>query len=72
VKAYKYKLKTNPKFVAGCSATLGVCRELYNPAIQERRDAYRINGLSINYHAQALQLPQVRRVREEDGRDGWD
>jgi len=67
VKAYKYKLKTNAKFVAGCLATLDVCRELYNAALQERRDAYQINGLSINYHAQAVQLPQLKQVREDVG-----
>ncbi|HEU0184501.1 MAG TPA: transposase [Blastocatellia bacterium] len=67
VKAYKYKLKTNAGFVAGCSATLDICRELYNAALQERRDAYRINGLSINYHAQAVQLPQIKQVREDVG-----
>ncbi len=65
VKAYKYKLKTNAKFVAGCTATLDVCRELYNAALQERRDAYQISGLSINYHAQAVQLPQIKRIRED-------
>ena len=68
VKAYKYKLKTNAKFVAGCLATLDVCRELYNAALQERRDAYQINGLSINYHAQAVQLPQIKQVREDVGK----
>ena len=67
VKAYKFKLKTNAKFVAACCATLDVCRELYNAALQERRDAYRINGLSINYHSQALQLPQIKQVREDVG-----
>jgi putative transposase len=67
VKAYKYKLKTNAKFVAGCAVTLDLCRELYNAALQERRDAYQINGLSINYHAQAVQLPQIKQVREDVG-----
>ena len=67
VKAYKYKLKTNPKFEAACVATLNVCRELYNAALQERRDAYKINGLSSNYHAQAVQLPQIKQIREDVG-----
>jgi putative transposase len=67
VKAYKYKLKTNAKFVAGCSATLNICRELYNAALQERRDAYQTNGLSINYHDQAVQLPQIKEVRQDVG-----
>src|SRR5262245_64533663 len=67
VKAYKLQLKTNAKFVAACCSALDICRELYNAALQERRDAYRINGLSINYHAQALQLPQIKQVREDVG-----
>jgi transposase len=67
VKAYKFKLKTNPKFVAACCSTLDICRELCNAALQERRDAYRIDGLSINYYAQALQLPQIKLVREDVG-----
>jgi putative transposase len=67
VKAYKYKLKINSTFEAACSATLDVCRELYNAALKERRDAYQINRLSINYHAQALQLPQIKQVRKDVG-----
>src|SRR5215468_9901369 len=67
LKAYKYKLKTDAKFAAGCLAVLDICRELYNSALQERRDAYRINGISINYNAQAIQLPQIKRVREDVG-----
>jgi putative transposase len=67
LKAYKYKLKTNAKFEAACVAALGVCRELYNAALQERRDAYRINGISINYHAQAVQLPQIKQIRQDVG-----
>jgi putative transposase len=67
VKAYKYKLKPNAKFEAALQATLNICRELYNAALQERRDAYKINGLSINYHAQAVQLPQIKQLREDVG-----
>jgi putative transposase len=67
VKAYKYKLKTNAKFVATSCATLDVCRELYNAALQERRDAYQISGLSINYYVQAVQLPQIKQAREDVG-----
>jgi len=67
LKAYKYKLKTSAKFEAACIAGLGVCRELYNAALQERRDAYRINGISINYHAQAVQLPQIKQIRQDVG-----
>jgi putative transposase len=67
LKAYKYKLKTSAKFEAACIAALDVCRQLYNAALQERRDAYRINGISINYHAQAVQLPQIKQIRQDVG-----
>jgi len=67
VESYKYKLKTNVKFVAACRAALDICRELYNAALQEMRDAYQINGLSINYYVQAIQLPQINQVRDDVG-----
>ena len=35
------------------------CR-LYNAALQERRDAYRIKGESLNYYDQANQLKEIR------------
>ncbi len=39
--------------------------ELYNAGLQERRDAYRINRLSISYTAQANQLPEIKKDRPE-------
>src|SRR5262245_7334470 len=35
------------------------CR-LYNAALQERRDAYRMAGISLNYYDQANQLKDIR------------
>jgi hypothetical protein len=52
LKAYKYKLRLNARFRAACERTLEVCRELYNAGLQERREAWRMNGLSLNYHDQ--------------------
>jgi putative transposase len=65
MKAYKYKLRTNKKLVEQAEHTLDICRELYNASIKERRDAYRINSVSLNYHAQAVQLPQIKEIRPE-------
>src|SRR5204863_1327068 len=45
--------------------TLDVCRELYNAAIQERRDAYRIVGESLNYYDQANQLSDIKELRPD-------
>jgi putative transposase len=65
MKAYKYKLKPSPKLIAIFESWLALLCELYNAALQERRDAYRISHLSINYKAQANQLPEIKKDRPE-------
>jgi putative transposase len=65
MKAYKYKLKINVKFQASCERTLNVCRELYNAALQERRDAWALSRAPINFHQQCAQLPEIKRLRAE-------
>jgi putative transposase len=65
VKAYKYKLKPSAKLIAIFESWLALLCELYNASLQERRDAYRINRLSINYTAQANQLPEIKKDRPE-------
>jgi len=65
MKAYKYRLKPSPKLIAIFESWLALLCELYNAALQERRDAYRINHLSINYKAQASQLPEIKKERPE-------
>ncbi len=49
-KTFKYKLCPTPEQAAQFVTTLRVCRELYNAALQERRDAYRMCGVSVNYY----------------------
>lgn len=41
------------------------CRELYNAALTERREAYRMVGKSINYFDQATQLKEIRQFRPD-------
>src|ERR1051325_3079830 len=65
MKAYKYKLKMNKAFAGKCEQTLKVCRELYNAALQERRDAYAFAHKSLNFHKQAIQLPEIKLIRED-------
>src|ERR671914_445832 len=64
-KAFKYKLRVSRAVDGKLTATLGVCRELYNAALQERRDAYRVAGVSLNYETQANQLPDIKRERSD-------
>ena len=68
MRAYKYRLKTSAKIIAIFESWLVLLCELYNAAIEERRDAYRINHLSINYKAQANQLPEIKKLRPEFAR----
>jgi len=64
-KAYKYRVQVSDVVQEKLTNTLDICRELYNAAIQERRDAYKSCAISINYQAQAIQLPEIKPVRED-------
>jgi putative transposase len=64
-KAFKYKLRVSRAVDQKLTATLDVCRELYNAALQERRDAYRQAGVSTSYYNQAHQLPDIKRERAD-------
>nr|HET6901881.1 transposase [Ktedonobacteraceae bacterium] len=63
--AYRFRLYPTKKQVQTLTCTLDLCRELYNAAVQERRDAYRMAGKSITYYDQANQLPEMKEIREE-------
>ncbi len=64
-KTFKYRLQPTPAQAAQLGATLRVCRELYNAALQERRDAWKMCHVSVNYYQQKGQLPQIRQLRED-------
>ncbi|HVB75730.1 MAG TPA: transposase [Ktedonobacteraceae bacterium] len=63
--AYKFRLYPTRKQRERLQETLDRCRELYNAALQERRDAYRMCGITITYYDQANQLPEIKKIREE-------
>ena len=65
LKAYKYRLYPNKQQTEKLQWTLDRARELYNAALQERRDAYRMCRVSISYNQQAAQLPEVKEIRPE-------
>jgi putative transposase len=64
-KAFKYKLKPTKLQLHTLEWTLHRCRELYNAALEERIIAYKKASVSINYHSQAVSLPEVKEVRPE-------
>jgi putative transposase len=68
VKAYKYKLQPSAKFIAIFESWLGICCELYNAALQERRDAWRQAKKSIKYQEQQNTLPEIKETRRDVSR----
>lgn len=65
MKAYKFKIRASEAIKRKFERTAGLCCELYNGGLQERRDAYRLAGKTIKYVEQANQLPEIKRVRPE-------
>ncbi len=65
-KAYKYRLDPTKKQEQMLFWTLTRCRELYNAALAERKEAYRMAGKSISYYEQKRDLPEIKaEIREE-------
>lgn len=64
-KAFKFRLYPTASQESKLEWTLRRCSELYNAGLQERRDAYKKCGVSVNYHAQAMSLPEVKQERPE-------
>ena len=65
MKSYKFKIAASKAVQTKFEQTLHLCCELYNAALQERRDAWKINRVSLNFHSQALQLPLIKQDRPE-------
>lgn len=57
---YKHRLYPTRAQADALTAQLSEACRLYNAALQERRDAWRINHESVNYYTQASQLKEIR------------
>jgi len=64
-KAYKYRLYPTKKQERVSYEHLALCAELYNAALQERKDAYKMCGKSITFTQQSAQLPAIKEIRPE-------
>lgn len=65
MESYKFKLRTSERISQTFEETLDVCRELYNAALKERRDAWRTNRVPLDYHTQRVQLPDIKLIRPD-------
>ena len=64
-KAFRFRIFPSRAQKRVLESQLALCCELYNAALQERRDAWQTRRKSINYHAQAIQLPGIKIERPE-------
>lgn len=64
-KTYKFRLYPTKAQTSKLEATLGLCRELYNSALRERRDAWKLNRINISNQNQEKQLPEIKQIRED-------
>ncbi len=64
-KSFRYRLYPTKKQETILDSQLALCCELYNAALQERRDAYRMCGKNITFTLQSAQLPHIKEVRPE-------
>jgi putative transposase len=62
-KTYSYKLTPTPQQERMLERTLMLCRPIYNAAIGERREAWRMRGVSVTYSQQKAELPGIKPCR---------
>lgn len=61
----EYRIYPTPRQIETMTSWLHLHCELYNAALQERRDAYQKCGISITYNQQQNSLPEVKEARPE-------
>lgn len=60
LRTFKYRLYPTSRQTEALTSHLSEACRLYNAALQERRDAYRIAGKSIGFYDQDKQLKEIR------------
>lgn len=65
IKSCRYRIYPSKRQTQTLNDQLSICCELYNAALQERRDAYRLERKSISRFDQIYQLPEIRADRSD-------
>src|SRR5215831_16687809 len=66
-KTYQYKLKPTAEQERELDRTLMLCRHIYNAAIGERQEAWRMRRVSVTYYHQKAELPGIKEAVPEYG-----
>ncbi len=65
-KTLKYRIYPTKETERNLFWTLSRCRELYNAALSEHKDAYKYAGKSVTYYDQQNDLPEIKtEIRQE-------
>ncbi len=64
-KTYLFRLYPTHKQTRTMEEWLGLCCEVYNAALDERKSASRLAGVSLSYEDQCRELPGCKEVRPE-------
>ena len=64
-RTYKFRMYPTKGQHLLLAACLDSHRELYNAALQERRDAWRMTATGVSYGTQSAQLKEIRSVRPD-------
>ena len=64
-KVYKYKLKPSSQQEWELERVLVLCRHLYNAAVGERREAWRMRGVTVTYYQLKAELPGIKEAMPE-------
>jgi putative transposase len=56
-KTYKYRLRPTRQQEWELERVLMLCRHVYNAAVGERQEAWRMRGVSVSYYQQKAELP---------------
>jgi putative transposase len=67
-RAYVFRLRPTARQHVALASCVDGHRELYNAALQERRDAWTHSKTRINYGDQSAQLSEIRSVRPDQAR----
>src|SRR5205085_11918518 len=60
IRTFKYRIYPTKRQISLLEMNLALCCELYNAALQERRDAWKIEHKSISFFDQNKQLTEIK------------
>jgi putative transposase len=64
-KTYTYRFKPSPQQEEELERVLMLRCHVYNAAVGERREAWRMRGVSVGYYQQKAELPGVKEAAPE-------